>query len=304
MNANIFDATGALLPTLPANAVLVPILIGDSTAIGWESANTDVRGTLPGGATTLADAYLWNKWDSANQLVHADDGTDWVAIDNALGRDQFGLGAYIGPEFGLAYVLREAMRQRMPKGVDPDVRMVKIGASGAGFHESFVSAGGCWSPRRAGTTMYALLRDYYLTPAITDLLAEGVRVFLDALYVVGGGNDGLAPATYGYAPPNALAASYKTLRETLAADLGVAELPMVVAKTVSFYNLTYTNLDEVRYQQEVFAAANGIDLVPADDLERNTDGLHFTGQGSLEMGLRLGGMGARRALWQEITEAP
>lgn len=301
--SGIFDAAGTRLTQLPANAVVVPILIGDSTAIGWESSNADVRGTLPGGATTLANTSLWNKWDSANQLVHADDGTDWVAIDNALGRNAGGIGAFIGPEFGIAYALRERVRKFMPSGSDPDIRMVKLGASGAGFHESYVSAAGCWSPRRAGTTLYALLRDYYLTPAITDLLDAGKRVFIDAMYVVGGGNDGAVPSTGGYPPLNSLAASYRNLRETLAVDLGLPEIPMAFAKTVLFYNTTYTNLDEVRYQQELYAATSNARLVTADDLERNTDGLHFTGQGSLEVGLRLGSA-MSDFTWREITEAP
>jgi hypothetical protein len=301
--SQIFDSTGALIPALPANAVLLPMLIGDSTSVGWEASNTDVRGTLPGGGTELESSSLWDKWDGANRFVHADDGTGWNVITNAMGINAGGSGAFIGPEFGLCYALEGRMAKRMPASVNPDVRLIKLGASGAGFHESYTSAAGCWSPRRAGTTLYALLRDYYLTPAITELLADGKRVFIDGLYVVGGGNDGLVAATYGYPPQNSLAASLQTLRLTLAADLGVEDLPMAFGKTVPFYNATYTNVDDVRLQQEILAATTNAKLVYLDHIERNTDGLHWTGQGALDVGLALGGALADYT-WREITEAP
>lgn len=304
---NIIAAGGKSIDTLPDDAVVLAIVVGDSTTCGWNTAAGEIRSAPAGAPTTLTGSSVWDKWLTGVATTSlADTGAGWDAVDNAMGAAA-GYAKTTRPSqlYTLGIALEGKYRSWWRAGAGPDIRFIHLGISASGFNETFVNAATCWHPDRGGGgTAWDLFHDYYLQPAVTDLLAAGKRIFVEGLYM-GGGADGWDPAV-SLVNTYLIQASYSAFRAQLGADMGLADIHTTFTKAPLFADTTYTDLATVRTAQENYAAATPtVRLVDADDLEMLSDSVHYKGQGCYDLGSRWGATWAPGEIpLREITAVP
>lgn len=311
---------------------------GDSNGIGFDTtaAPADWSVRLPSGEYPTdgqpEGVGVWNKWTvgpNAARASDVDSGTDWHQADAGL--FDHGAGTYRGlgqiargngPETSIGAFMRASLLatggvagQDAP---DCTVDICKYGVSGSVLHPAPASAAGGWHPTGAATGAFNIFTTRYLRPGFTHRIdeEEGV-VYYGGTFFVCTGTDAIDPGGVFTGPDDA--ANYglylNDLLEGINSFMGTPFAPFVLGippfvQENAASNLGYPNIEMIRSAVRQVAKdreAKGRRTIAVDlgDIERFTDGLHYTNWAQWINGRRLAkAMIASGHLLHRIDEAP
>lgn len=284
---------------IPAGADVAVVfgVIGDSNAGGSPVLGAALTAAL---VDPLPGAYRYDKWDRAGGSVRS------TFVDEApnafvpMVPDSGLTGTAVNASYPVARALQERLAtQDQPT---PEVYAVHLASAFATIGRDTAQPLTSWSEQHMGgstLTLRSLFTEYYLRPAIADLLAAGRRVYFAGIYVLAMGSDSADPmgARYvGYPlAERGLAANYdhavSSLRRQIGARIGIAPVPTYWCEPprVGLVNIgaapnTYRVdlgrnrglvIDRLAALEERDAAFSFV-RAGVGDLPLESDGLHYT----------------------------